>query len=308
MASTDDAEQTITFHYQQEGRASGFNQLITDVIPYGVISGGELSLIGGGNVQIAKFNMIINGGSCAIHLTTGKAVTRAISSNLPFVVVRFDWEENTENYADIECKAFNDIGENDIVLGKIEFVGSEASQIDYTCKSWASIYYENLFLPKNTNYKSMMMPSFHVYPAQTFIDNTYEFNISAGSAYINGKYVELTTSKSVTLTTTAQDSTKYHYFVNTVSNNRKDLICLDENGEVVYILGEDSVSATPPKVPRYLLPIAIVNLSATTGSSTIRYILGSYIQNIYNNNFIGQSAVFGKQENGIMVNTHTLYI
>ena len=38
MASTDNGKQVITFRYQQEGTAEGFNKLLNGVIPTGVIS------------------------------------------------------------------------------------------------------------------------------------------------------------------------------------------------------------------------------------------------------------------------------
>jgi hypothetical protein len=52
-------KQTITFSYQQEGTSEGFNHLLHNVIPSGIIHGGELRLVGS-EVTVSPSEMIIN--------------------------------------------------------------------------------------------------------------------------------------------------------------------------------------------------------------------------------------------------------
>ena len=59
MASTNVGDQVITFKYQQEGTAEGFNKLLNNVIPTGIISGGNvIKQDSGSTVIISPMEMI----------------------------------------------------------------------------------------------------------------------------------------------------------------------------------------------------------------------------------------------------------
>ena len=63
----------------------------------------------------------------------------------------------------------------------------------------------------------------------------------------------------------------------------------------------------PPRVPNYALLLATVSLPVgNIGEGG--YIKGSWITNIYNNNYIANAPTIGKERGGVIENPHTLYI
>ena len=112
MGSTNYGNQTITFNYQQEATASGFNGLLYKIIPTGIIEGGECSIDTNNNtITVSPMNVILNGvdalgndSELVIHVTTENSITSLSPDNAtPYVVARFNWEEADNNYMDVIC-------------------------------------------------------------------------------------------------------------------------------------------------------------------------------------------------------------
>ena len=172
MASTDNGKQVITFKYQQEGTAEGFNKLLNGVIPTGVISGGELSRVGETNtVNIAKMQMMITDGNVTIHVQTTELATVTLAPEKPYVVATFNWMNLVDNYVSFDAMDATTLRtmQNVIILGKGEFLGADLrGSFDYTRKTW-SPYAEKLnndFLFNNTY--GGKSPSFNV----SYIENS----------------------------------------------------------------------------------------------------------------------------------------
>ena len=167
MASTDNGKQVITFKYQQEGTAEGFNKLLNGVIPSGVISGGELTKVNDSTVNISKMQLMIGDGNVIVHVETTETATVTVSSSLPYVIATFNWANLTNNFVTFESSALNTLPStrNAIILGKCEFVGDVMSEtFDYTRKTWSSTHYNNDFL-FNNSYQTKS-PSFNVTPLE----------------------------------------------------------------------------------------------------------------------------------------------
>lgn len=293
--------QIITFRYQQEGTAEGFNKLLNGIIPRGIISGGSLIKKDNSTVDISPLQMVIGDNNVTIHVETTDMAHVGVSTSTPFVIATFNWANLTENYVKFTSSAFNDLptDTNALILGKCEFSGADLSTtFDYTRKTWSSTYYNNDFLFPN-DYRTHS-PSFNVTPHETIPD--LSFNVGVGNAIINGKEVSIGSTQTVALQTTSTSAS--NYFNPNVTHGRIDLAVINDGGTIDYILGEDSINPTLPVCPSYALPIAKFTFSSFTGINAIK---GSNITYIYNNNFIGLSPTMGKKVGGGVVNQHTLY-
>ena len=303
MASTDNGKQIITFRYQQEGTAEGFNKLLSGVIPTGVISGGELLRKDNSTVQIRPMQMMIGDSNIIVHVQTTENATVNVTLDKPYVIATFNWSNLVNNYVNFEASSLVNIPStrNAIILGKCEFTGVEmGSQFDYTRKTWSSSYLNNDFLFNNTyNTKS---PSFNVTSLND--DTKLGFNVGAGSAIIRGKEVVINKDFDVVLSNDPSHTSSFDYINTSVSNGRIDIAVLMNDGSVRYIMGEDKVNPIPPKYPSYGLVLAKFTYPATP----ISKILGHQITNIYNNNYMGFSPSVGESKGSGISNTHTLYI
>lgn len=307
MASTDNGKQVITFRYQQEGTAEGFNKLLNGVIPTGVISGGELSRVGETNtVNIAKMQMMITDGNVTIHVQTTELATVTLDSTTPYIVATFNWMNLVDNYVSFEAVNYSALitMQNVIILGRGEFEGANLlNTFDYTRRTW-SPYAEKLnndFLFTNPyNGKS---PSFNV----SYIENSDSslniigFNVGVGRGIIGGKEVEIQSNQEIRL---SDNDEGYHRITKTVNSGRIDIAVLMPDSTVRYIMGRDSVNPQPPIFPSNGLTLATFTYSA----GQINYIRGSQITNIYNNNYRGFSPTIGEMRGGVEINEHTLYL
>lgn len=305
MANTDNGRQVITFRFQQEGTAEGFNQLLTGVIPTGVISGGELTKINDSTVSISKLHMLIGDGNVMVHVQTTENATVSVSYTQPYIVATFNWANLANNFVTFEQSALNTLPLNQtgIILGKCEFTGTTLDGFDYTRKTWSSIYYNNDFLFSNS-YKTKS-PSFNVTPLEG-VSNIIGFMVGVGKAIINGKTVIINNDTPIYLSNDVSTANNYDYINTYIANKRIDIAVLMDDGSVRYIMGEDSETPVPPKYPSNGLVLA--EFLYTQNITTNKGILGSNITNIYNNNYKGFAPTIGKQVKGSPTHIHTLYL
>lgn len=304
MASTNVGDQEITFKYQQEGTAKSFNKLLHGVIPTGIISGGKIiKQDSGSTVNIQPMEMIISDSEVTIHVKTNEYASVVVSTSTPYVVATFDWMDVVNNFVTFQAVSYTTLRtmNNVIIFGKCEMEGDNVLAIDETRRSDASssnacnhdFQYETEYRGKSSSFRVTSLE-----------DNTLGFNIGEGKAIINGKTVEFTSQRNIELDN--EDSDSPLYFNGNISNGRTDIIILKDDGNIEYIMGrdiEESVHLTP-RVPNYGLLLATV--SVPSGIQNI--IKGSWINNVYNNNYISNSPTFGIEKNGTVENPHTLYI
>lgn len=306
MANTDNGGQVITFRFQQEGTAEGFNKLLKGVIPSGIISGGELTKINDSTISISKLQMMIGDNNVIVHVQTTENATVSVSYQQPYVIATFNWANLANNFVTFEQSALNTLPSNQtaLILGKCEFNGpNDLTGFDYTRKTWSSTYYNNDFLFDNS-YRTKS-PSFNVTPLEG-VSNTIGFIVGVGKAIINGKTVTVNSDISVYLSNDSSTASDYNYINTYIAYKRIDIAVLMDDGTVRYIMGEDSENPVPPKYPSNGLVLA--EFLYTQNITTNKGILGSNITNIYNNNYKGFAPTIGKQVKGTLVNTHTLYL
>ena len=136
------------------------------------------------------------------------------------------------------------------------------------------------------------------------------FTVNQGHAVIGGRDITLNQS-SFTL---SNDTSSPLYVLKSVTNGRCDLLCLNRDGNFEYLMGEDGAvdpltnKPAPQPYPSNMLVLARITLSA--GTHTV--MRGSFIESVYNNNYIGTSPTIGQRKYSggsfITENPHTLYL
>lgn len=305
MASVNIGNQEITFKYQQEGTAKSFNKLLHGVISTGIISGGKISKRDSGStIDILPMEMVICDSEVTIHVKTKENASVVVSTSTPYVVATFEWSDVVNNYVTFQAVSYATLANmsNVIVFGKCEMQGNDVLAIDETRRSNASSSDDyNRDFQYETEYHGKL-PSFRITSVE---DNTLGFNVNKGKAVINGKIVEILSPRLITLSSV---STNPLYFSGSITYGRTDIIILKDDGSVEYLMGRDIDEGVhlAPRVPNYALLLATVSLPSVQG--VYSRIMGSWIENVYNNNYIGNALTIGKERGGIIENPHTLYI
>ena len=315
MGSTNYGNQTITFNYQQEATASGFNGLLYKIIPTGIIEGGECTIdTNNTTLTVSPMNVILNGvddsgddSKLAIHVTTENNITSLSPDNINcYVVARFNWEEADNNYMDVICVSAP--YQNDIILCKCEFDGGTLIGIDYTKRTWSYIHYAKEFLNyDDTN--GYTHTDFNVIPSKDQ-NNNPSFYVSYGKAIIGGKYVEVQGSDYPF----SDDPTSNLYF-EYPTQGRCDLVVVTAQGNILYIMGADDGNYVVPKCPISCIPLAKITIDVPQSQSWENWVIkGSMIENYNIVNYTGISPVIGDVEydggtpkKGTLY-AHTLYI
>ena len=308
MASTNNGDQIITFKYQQEGTAESFNKLIHGVIPTGIISGGDLIKVSNSQINIAPLEMVMSDGNVTVNVQTRENAIVNVDKSLPYIIAKFNWANLTNNFVSFESASLSSLSSlpNALILGKCEFIGTTLEAFDYTRKTWSSTYYNNDFLYSTTY--GAKSPSFWVTPFEMTPDTmSLGFYIGKGRGVINGVDVELDNPLTVNLVD--DDSTSHWYFQRTIQYGRTDIVVLNSDKTVDYIMGADEnvMEHKPPIFPSNGLVLAKFKFTSTSGVG-IQIIYGSNIENMYNNNYICGSGTVGKKVGNTVINTHTLYL
>lgn len=153
MGSTDYGTQLITFQYNQPATSGTFNRLLYDTLPPGIYDGMYLSkpeptlnrvAISTGTVVLHDPNyteitddsipeLLVDGVAVKVQ-TTSSVTDLDLTTTKPYVVINYVWQNVTDNYANIETKAWGDVDETqDVIIGRGSFVsGVLQDTFDYT--------------------------------------------------------------------------------------------------------------------------------------------------------------------------------
>lgn len=303
-STTNNGNQTITFSYQQEGTAQGFNKILHGILPRGIISGGTLSKGASDSyVNIAPMQMLIGDSGVTVHVETSEsAEIKDASASKPIIIASFQWENITNSYVNFQAVHKNDIPDNAIILGECIYNGSVLEvDFDYTRKTWSPLHHHNGF-GWNNAYKTTS-PSFNVVSKDDSTQNDFTLYIERGQAIIGGKIVINNNNMLPLILQTSSSSTE-NYFNTTVTYARTDIVVMQSSGLPLYIMGEDSSNSAPPLCPTDALVIARVDF----GAGTYQKITGDKITYVFNDNYYGGTPIQGKQVGNTVINPHTLYL
>lgn len=252
--------QDLSFQYREEARAKYFNKIIDQLLPAGIYAGGALRVNGTVQVILEPIICLIKPGnitttdidiSVRVETTVDQTISMAQTldptqpdTTKPYIVLRFDWADQENNYMDMLAVAFSDdpeeadddfIKPNDLVVGKVLFeddglggyriVTVEANAFDYTRRDEA-------FIPDSTAaFNELRVQSSENDPSNKVFVTQGTINTSQGRQDITGG--DYPTASNISPTTTLP---------------RIDIVYVDENGDVLV---EEGVPAASPEAPSY---------------------------------------------------------
>jgi hypothetical protein len=301
-SSVDNGKQVITFAYQQEGTAKGFNKILHGILPRGIISGGEISKVSDSEVTLSPMQILIGDNDVTCHVETTENATVTVGPSSTLVYATYVWQDITNSYVNFQAGDWNTITSlnNVILFGECEFSGNTLNYFDYTRRSWSNFHYENDFQYYNANNK-LYYPNFAVTPDRQV---QLKLLVEIGKAVINGVFIDTTGDGELSITLQNTDATQSNYFIKPITHGRNDLLVINSAKQLEYIMGEDTLTAPTPLCPSDSLAIAKITL----GSGTHETIFGHEIEYIYNNNYYNGASTLGRKVGNSVINRHTLYI
>ena len=135
MGTTNFGSQQLTFAYGMAGRSEYFNRINYLIAPQGVYSGGVLSKIDTNLISLSPFVAFIkaNNKEVSVKVETQEAITLTVSNAESFIIVRYEWKNEENNYADILAVERSSIISTDLVLGRsIYDAGVLSTVFDYS--------------------------------------------------------------------------------------------------------------------------------------------------------------------------------
>jgi len=233
---SDVGSQTVTVKYFDAVDSPVVNRIGVDVRKVGIYSGGYLTKINDTSVSLSTLVTEIGDGTYQVRITTGTAVTVAISSAAPVIVLRWVYTgSQADDYMDFVNVAAGSVLSTDIVVGAGTFIGSTLqSSFDYTLRTNPDVM--DLFLKvEPTSPASMAV------------------RVRAGR--VNYGIENFDVIDQVTGTITAP-----------VANSRIDLVYIDTDGTVKVSTG---TAAASPVAPSYNSKVALAQITLTSASTSI---------------------------------------
>ena len=129
---TDYGAQRLSFDYRSDARASVFNKIFYNLLPYGIYSGGSLTRLNNVSITVEPMTVIIpsnNNDSVAVKIDTTESQVINFASSLagscditkPYIILRFGWTDEEDNFMEILASSYESILDTDIILGKVNF-------------------------------------------------------------------------------------------------------------------------------------------------------------------------------------------
>jgi hypothetical protein len=135
-------DQTLSFAYDDEATASGYNKHLYNILKAGIYGGGLLTNPSGENVEISTFTVLY---ACSsgelVKVKTASPVTITVSETTPYITYLLTWVDDKTNSGDFNAKADdgnfngNDVFANEIVFGKAVYSSGSITGFDYTYRT-----------------------------------------------------------------------------------------------------------------------------------------------------------------------------
>ena len=251
--STDYGAQRLSFDYRSDARASVFNKIFYHLLPYGIYSGGNLTRLNNISIVVEPMTVVIpsnNNDSIAVKIDTTEAQVINFASSLagscditkPYVILRFGWTDEEDNFMGIIPAAYDSILETDIILGKVNFDLNGTSYIVAVHDSFDLSRRQNATLANLDRLKTLLKVS-ATEPASnkisisggTLVTSKGKYSVAGGQFPENG--------------------------ISVPSAPRIDIIGFNTSGRLVYKQGIESAE---PQAPLYgnLKVLAEIHLKA----------------------------------------------
>jgi len=148
MALVNTGGQNITFKFNQEGLSKDFNKIYYKIITAGIYDGGELEKINNSSVRLHPLTCYVEDSVAELGVrvqTTENVTIEGVAEATPYIVIRFEWVEEEENYADFIAVDESSITTDDIIVGQAVYIsGALQETFDYTRREVGEISRSNL--------------------------------------------------------------------------------------------------------------------------------------------------------------------
>ena len=242
MGSTNVGNQIVSIQYFDPADAYVFNRRHSVITPTGIYSGGYLEKVSDTQVslspllcEIGKYSDI-SGVEDVIQarIRTRDTVAINVSTSTPYIVLRWSYAEDANNYMDILAVAETDIQDGDLIVGRCIFSGSTLTGFDYSKRSVPNVW--DLFLKVEPTDPASMKVRVRAGRVSYGLQN---FDI----------YEQLTST-----------------FTAPSSNPRIDLVYIDTDGTVKIKTGTEG---SPPTPPSYDGKIVLAEITLVPGMTEI---------------------------------------
>jgi hypothetical protein len=255
--TTNQGAQAMSFVYQESAQAKLFNRLLTSLFPVGVYSGFTLTRLDSTHVQVSigvaligDANNTTDSSGNALNITVRAEFTATQSINLddgtdtgycnsakPYLVLRFGWNDQANNYANIVAVAYSNDPTNtdvtkilptDVILGKVLMTATSGHYAISTSSSFDLTRRTVAFLPDGqASSVELTVASSEVNVKKVYV-NSGSINTSLGRKTVSGGNYPLAIEISDTVA------------------GRYDLVWVDSSGIVQITEGIDSASPVAP--------------------------------------------------------------
>lgn len=234
MGSTNYGNQIQSIQYAAPADAVTWNKLMRDVQSPGLYAGGLLTKISDISVSLSALVCSIKDANYQLRIETQAAVTVAVTSSTPYVILRWAYSASATNYMDVMAVSLINIQANDVVVGLCTYSGSTLLGFDYSVRT------SPISLMTYCKVTPTATPSLYL-------------SVGAGVVSLGDSPI------SVVAQTTS-------VFTAPTTNPRWDLVAVNSSGAIVVVNGTEAASPTRPSPGSYI-PLAYVYM--TVGKTSI---------------------------------------
>jgi len=123
--------QTISLKFKAPGNSEEINERFKSTHPTGIYSGGILTVSDGSHVNISPLVCEIADGTHQVRVETTLTVNLSVASGTPYVILRWTYTGDTQDYMELLAVAVGSVLATDLVVGKCVFTTGSLSGFDY---------------------------------------------------------------------------------------------------------------------------------------------------------------------------------
>ena len=238
MGTINYGNQKVTFEYGEAATSENFNKINYKILESGIYDGGIVTKYDDTTIAISPFVCFIadDNNEIAVRVETSTDIHLTVVEATPYIILRMNWADISNNYLDVYAKSYADVQSNDLILSKCIYEGGVLqSEFDTTRRTTTAL---QTLTDDQDNLKVVPTEP----PSDTVIINSGSVLISNTPVNYLGGY-----SPSISSTTLG----------------RIDYIVLDAVGVIGVIVGTDSGTPVAPDYPDNVIVLAKITRGAS---------------------------------------------